>query len=237
MSTFPGRCEWHELIPDGTPRIDQSHESTSVQIGEPISLLGLLTEKERDYRSIGYPKPAASPPSFNPSWVTPSWKLIHGVPLSVNFPSCVLWHLPQALAAGRRQEVVISGLPSRSPAILHQGDSVINSSIAITVTPATSILFCPLTCHTFQAEVIYSKIGWSCSAWIKKKKKKPSSSGSYSPTQRNKLLILIRQCGSISETLISESWTHVHAYMYDVHTHTTPYVIWFKSHCILEKSE
>lgn len=57
---------------------------------------------------------------------------------------------------------------------------------------------------------------------INKKQTKPSSSRSYSPTRRNKLLILTRQCGSISVTLVSESRTHMHAYMY---VHTQPHML------------
>lgn len=69
-----------------TEHQQQTNDSTQVQLGEPMTLLGFLEEHGlKDlYRRLGDPQTAASLPSLTSFWLTTAWKLHRGVLLLIS---------------------------------------------------------------------------------------------------------------------------------------------------------
>lgn len=70
IGTLSWGCVSQHLL-HRAPVTDQSPESTKFQLGEPISLLELLTEHgwRVTYRSVGDPKGAAAPKALTIAWM------------------------------------------------------------------------------------------------------------------------------------------------------------------------
>lgn len=56
MTLFLGRCEECQLIPDGKLTTDQSKDTTKVQLGEPMSVVGVTYRRRKETRTAASPK-------------------------------------------------------------------------------------------------------------------------------------------------------------------------------------
>lgn len=165
--TFLGVEDVNKCLLTYTEHQQQTNDSTQVQLGEPMTLLGFLEEHGlKDlYRRLGDRQTAASLPSLTSFWLTAAWKLHRGVLLLISllppaYP-CIFF---LSLAVGEdRQEGVVAAVPGEHllpTSILGR----VNSSVSITINLTPSVLLYPSCCSSYCIKAISTPRWWSCHA-------------------------------------------------------------------------